>query len=564
MILRWSPCLAVAIGLVFTPPASALASDDAAYAYRGLTPGKSTFDTVIQRLGPAPIETQSNDDLRYPVVGSPGLSDRLYFRDGKLAMVTAASVDGRYQTREEVELQFGRAEAEVRFQSQEYLDYSTLGLKFICETDGKITGVIYFPPTRRRVPEGHPSARIDLRRNLPPVPAAKAPAGFRVGAAEASIAPESFDNLLADGAGRQLYLAEDVKARVAVFSTDDTTIAIIGLDVFGLGPWDITKLRQQVRNCGCDDVVIAMSHTHANVDTIGFYGYYPREYVKHILEQTQQAVSRAVRSMQPVGRIEMGTTEMPLAGGRVVDLVRNGRDPGLIEPTVSLIRVYDTRGKTIVNLVHLVCHPEVIKLENTHGLSPDFVGSLCRDVTQMLGGQTVFLNGALGGMATPDTRFRTQQSAVEMGQKLAKYVLAAAGRAEVTSSYDLWLFRRPVEYPITSQALLTFLQNAPEPVDLVDGRMRTEMNVLWIGDAQLITVPGELLPDIGLAITSRMTGRLRCIVGLANDELGYLVPAFDFRVGHYEERTGPGPDGGPITRRVGLQLAPLVPPRRRK
>jgi len=28
---------------------------------------------------------------------------------------------------------------------------------------------------------------------------------------------------------------------------------------------------------------------------------------------------------------------MPFAGGRVVDLVRNGRDPGLVDPTVSVI-----------------------------------------------------------------------------------------------------------------------------------------------------------------------------------------------------------------------------------
>ena len=166
-------------------------------------------------------------------------------------------------------------------------------------------------------------------------------------------------------------------------------------------------------------------------------------------------------------------------------------------------------------------------------------------------------------MATPDARFRTQAAAEEMGHALAEYVTAAAGNAKATSNYDLWFHRRPVEYPIKSEALLMFLRNAPEPVDMVDGRVRTEMNVLWIGDAQLITVPGELLPDIGLAVTSQMKGRLRCIVGLANDELGYLVPAFDFRQGHYEERTGPGPDGGPITRAVGLELAPLLPPGRR-
>ena len=192
------------------------------------------------------------------------------------------------------------------------------------------------------------------------------------------------------------------------------------------------------------------------------------------------------------------------------------------------------------------------------GLSPDFVGTLCRDVSERAGGQCVFLNGALGGMLTPDTRFRTQAAAEEMGQRLADFVFRAVEESE-PSSYALRWHHRPVQYPVTGESVQTFLENAPWPVELIDGRVATEMNVLWIGEAQLITVPGELLPDIGFEIMSHMRGRQRMIVGLANGELGYLVPSFDFRAGHYEERTGPGAAGGEITRSVGLELAPLFP-----
>jgi hypothetical protein len=251
---------------------------------------------------------------------------------------------------------------------------------------------------------------------------------------------------------------------------------------------------------------------------------------------------------------------MSLAGGRVVDLSRNGRAAGLVDPTVSLLQAVGSDGQPIVNLVHLACHPEVIDLDETRGISPDFVGTLCDEVTRRLGGQTVFLNGSLGGMLTPDTPFRTQAAAEEMGRALAEYVVAAAAQARPTTSYRLWLQRRPIEYPITSEAIRTFLEQAPGPVDFHQGRVTAEMNVLWIGDAQFITVPGEPLPDIGLEIMSRMTGAVRVVVGLANGELGYLVPSFDFRTGHYEERTGPGAAGGPITRSVGLELATLQPP----
>jgi hypothetical protein len=172
----------------------------------------------------------------------------------------------------------------------------------------------------------------------------------------------------------------------------------------------------------------------------------------------------------------------------------------------------------------------------------------------------VFLNGALGGMLTPDAPVRGYESAVAMGKGFARFVVQAAKAATPSSCYVLWLHRRPVQYPLTAEAVLKFLENAPGPVEINRKRVSTEMNVLWIGDAQMITVPGELLPELGFEIMAHMTGRLRLIVGLANDELGYLIPSYDFRAGTYEERTGPGAAGGVITRSVGLELAPLRPP----
>jgi hypothetical protein len=523
--------------------------------YRGLVIGRSTFDEVVSQLGEAPIETRSSQDLRYPVAGNPLLNDRLYFRNSRLSLVTAASTDPRFPNRASIEKALGQPEAEVLFQTQQYLDYTEHGLRFICALDGTTTGVICFEPQRRRVPPGYPNVSVNLRRELPLSSTAATLTKFFAGAAEESIAPTEFDELLAGDGGSALKLAEDLLARVVMFERDGRKIVFVGLDVFGLGPWDLKKLRESLATKGFSNVIIAMSHTHANVDTIGFYGHYPEQYAQHILQRTEAAVIRASKNMKPVAKLQLGSVEMPLAGGRVVDLVRNGRDPGVIDPTVSILQAIGNDGRPIVNLIHLACHPEVIRLEDTQGLSPDFVGTLCRETSRQLGGQTVFLNGALGGMLTPDTRFRTQAAAEEMGRRLAEFVVAASRKAVASESDALWIEKRPVEYPVTGESIRTFLENAPGPVELYQGRVRTEMSVVWIGDAQFITVPGELLPDIGFEITQRMTGRLRVIVGLANDQLGYLIPSFDFRAGGYEERTGPGAAGGEITRSVGLELA---------
>jgi hypothetical protein len=533
-----------------------------ANSVRGFVPGETTRDEILGKLGKSPIATDDRSDLHYPSLGRPDLNDRFFFDHGKLSLVTSASPDPRYATRESIVEVFGTPEAQTLFPMQQYLDYTQKGLRFICDAAGKTTGILYFRPHPRRVPAGYPNELINLRRKLDdPIPTA-APADFRVGAARVSIVPPQFENLVGDRR-LKLHLAEPVFARAAVFERGPERIVLVGVDVFGMGAWDVDRIRGLLADKGFKNVVVAMSHTHANVDTIGFYGFYPKDYVNHVVDKTVVAVLQAAARLQAVSSMRLGSTEMPMDGGRVVDLVRNGRDPGVMDPTVDVLQVTGADGKPIVNLVHLACHPEVIKLERTGGLSPDYVGTLCTDVSRDLGGETVFLNGALGGMITPDTRFRDQKTAETMGHALAKFVVQAAKVAQPTGRWDLWVHRRTVEYPITGEAVVAFMKHPPGPVNLHQGRVTTEMNVVWIGDAQFVTVPGELLPDIGFEIVSKMTGRIRGIIGLANNELGYLIPSFDFRAGGYEERTGPGAAGGEITRSVGLELAPMTPPGRR-
>lgn len=534
---------------------------EAPNAFKGLVPAQSTRNDAEKVLGaPADGMRRGGSDW-YPVAGCEGVTDRLYFGgDGdKFLGVTAGSTDLRYATRDKIIAKLGQPEAQVRFQTQAFLDYSEKGLRFLCDASGKTTGAIYFPAGRRRVPAGYPN-RFDLRRKAAPDKPADLPADFRAGAAQISIAPQRFDDITADAKEQPYHLHEDLLARVAIFQRGQHKIVLIGADVFGMAPWDLKTLRQNLAQRGFPHVVFAMSHTHANVDTIGFYGYYPKAYAQHIVQQTQRAVVQAAENMKPVRALKTGFVEMPLAGGRVVDLVRNGRDAGLVDPAVSLIQAIGSDGQPIVNVIHLACHPEIIKLTDKRGLSPDFVGTLCNEVRKQLGGQPVFLNGALGGMLTPDAPVRGYESAAAMGKGFARFVVEAARAAKPASGYDLWLQRRPVVYPLTADAVVKFMKNAPGPVDVDQGRFQTEMNVLWIGDAQIITVPGELLPAIRFEIMAQMTGRLRLIVGLANDEIGYLIPSYDFRAGHYEERTGPGAAGGEITRSVGLELAPLRPP----
>jgi len=88
-----------------------------------------------------------------------------------------------------------------------------------------------------------------------------------------------------------------------------------------------------------------------------------------------------------------------------------------------------------------------------------------------------------------------------------------------------------------------------------NNQITTEANLLKIGDAWLASVPGELLPKLGLKIKGELRkagAGLPVVLGLANDELGYILPDEDFVYpenpfqpgDHYEETNSIGPTIG--------------------
>ena len=121
--------------------------------------------------------------------------------------------------------------------------------------------------------------------------------------------------------------------------------------------------------------------------------------------------------------------------------------------------------------------------------------------------------------------------------------------------------RQRIELPTTNPKLLAFLVEAKRR-EHVRGRVVSEMNLLRIGHVEILTVPGELLPELSFEIQARMTGWPRMIVGIANDELGYIIPSWDFRASpsmemkgwDYEETMSLGPAAGLVIRDGAMRL----------
>jgi hypothetical protein len=56
-----------------------------------------------------------------------------------------------------------------------------------------------------------------------------------------------------------------------------------------------------------------------------------------------------------------------------------------------------------------------------------------------------------------------------------------------------------------------------------------QMNLLNIGTAQILTIPGEAMPNIGFYLKRKMKGQQNFLFGLTNDAFGYILTKVDFQ-----------------------------------
>ena len=59
-------------------------------------------------------------------------------------------------------------------------------------------------------------------------------------------------------------------------------------------------------------------------------------------------------------------------------------------------------------------------------------------------------------------------------------------------------------------------------------RVSTQLNLLNIGNAQILTIPGEALPNIGFFLKRNMRGEHHLLFGLTNDAFGYILKVYDY------------------------------------
>jgi hypothetical protein len=289
-------------------------------------------------------------------------------------------------------------------------------------------------------------------------------------------------------------------------------------------------------------------------------------------DRAAEAVNAAIDALEPVS-LRIATD---MARGKIA---YNYYAPDLYDRRMSVIQLVGAQNKPVATLVNYAIHPEV--LGNSVGiLSPDLVGPLCERIEKEAGGVALFVNGAQGGMITADNRKldeppadalrgywrdeRTWEQCLRIGGVMADEALRMIKDAVVQAEPGLACSSSAVRFPVESEALWGVVTQSPlkYPHDAAGRTITVRINLVSLGDAQILTIPGEALPNIGFYLKRKMRGKHNLLFGLTNDAMGYILSEVDFNSFPryaYVSRTSLGEKTGRILIEESLKLVEAAP-----
>ena len=357
----------------------------------------------------------------------------------------------------------------------------------------------------------------------------------------------------------------ELSVRVLVMEKGNVRVAIVNVDNLGWPAALGNKSRKLIKGIPPENVLIGATHTHSGPDAYGFpnekgESFADLAYLDHCVAQIADAVNGAVRNLQDASlKIAVGDAKGKIAYNYYADQLYDPRC-GVIQ---AIAASGTNKGKPIATLVNYAIHPEVIG-SGRGILSPDLCGPLYERIEAQGGGTAIFMNGAQGGMVTADNRLENGKEANDwneckrIGELLADEALRIVKGAVVQEDPALYCAAKKIEFPVDSEIMRYILQKSPIKNEMAgSNRIATQLNLLNIGTAQVLTVPGEALPNIGFYVKRHMHTKQPFLFGLTNDAFGYMLTKVDFnsfKRYDYVSRTSLGEMTGEIYMEQALQL----------
>ncbi len=335
-------------------------------------------------------------------------------------------------------------------------------------------------------------------------------------------------------------------------------------------------------------LIVASTHDHEGPDTLGLWGATQfssgmnEKYMDWLDEKIAATALEAVRTLE-AARLTLARDDHPL----LALLQSDSRPPYVKDPYVFVMRLTaSATGKAIATLVNWSDHPETLDSKNAE-ITADYPHWLCQFVEEHRGGTAIFFDGSIGGLLStlgddvalqdPQTgqvaKDGTWRKAELFGTTLGQLVEQALRSGEEVTVDGLVVRRSVVFAPLSNDwfrvAGAAGIYRNRKPL-YTDGKLdpataekdfpgygklkyatgkdtQTEVDYVQLVAqghvvAEIASIPGEIYPELvngGItrypgadypdapfepALRAHLKSKYQFVFGLANDELGYIIP----------------------------------------
>ena len=360
-------------------------------------------------------------------------------------------------------------------------------------------------------------------------------------------------------------------ARGLVIESGGEKIALVAVDLVGLQYPAVQQIRKKLPHYKY--VMVSSTHNHEGPDVIGIWGATPLhngvdpDYIKLVVEQVVKLVRTAEAALLPAEAFYGTAKDESLLG--------DSRLPKVYDGVLRTVRFNRAGSKKRLGvLVQWNCHPEALGSRNTQ-VTADFPATTVAELSKRYQCPIAYFSGAVGGlMAPPDGLFKNAKGDVlkegqfeyaeAYGRAVAKLAEKAIDSAKPIRLAPLRVSAKPIALPLENK-----LYRAARAAGVLTREARlwtgdaeklgkkatlsdvfrstavvTEVAYLQLGDLHVACIPGELYPELVYGkfqdpvdpaadfpkapleptVMKSLPGEKVLVFGLANDEIGYIIP----------------------------------------
>lgn len=356
------------------------------------------------------------------------------------------------------------------------------------------------------------------------------------------------------GYGRKRYarsVHDALWARAVVFELGGKRVGIVYLDLIGLHHNHIDDMRKVIpKELGLDYVIIGATHNHEGPDTLGFWGRglksgIRNDYMLLLQKKVAESLQLAVANIKPaVVNIAQGSVKDL---GLTVDL----RKPEVIPDILTIIQIKN-QDKILGNIIHWENHPEALGKKNT-AITSDFPHYIRVALEEKFKAPTIYWGGALGGLMAPTPVIKNIGKTFRQGNfnhaEVIGNLIGTRAIELLKNSQEIKVDHLTVCAEVAQIRISNFVYKLGSMLGILKRKMpklkyvETEVAVVCIGELHLQTIPGEIYPELVYGpldsplnadfpnadkeepvILKMMGGKYNLVLGLALDEVGYIIP----------------------------------------